>query len=147
VPGIESIILTFRRFWKTGKSAKLSYGVKPVFSSGDNLMNIALMTYIPYNFILRSVKHPVKRKGQLYDSQVGSKMPACFETFSIRKDLISPASCFNCSKFSFFISSGKLILSNTDSTLVSSLFQTVSFLFCLFLFLFVLRSSLFDRFV
>jgi hypothetical protein len=54
--------------------------VKRVFSAGDELVGIGLMSDIPYNAIFRSVEYTVQGKGQLDNPEAWSKMTTVFRT-------------------------------------------------------------------
>ena len=76
MPCIKSITITFFSFRKTTHSTILSQVIKAVFSSGQDLMGIGLVSHIPDHFIFWKLKAEMHRHGKLYDSKVGGKMTA-----------------------------------------------------------------------
>ena len=57
----KCVIGAFGRFREPGKAVFLAQGVHFLFPACQNLMRIRLMSYIPYNLILRGVEYLVQR--------------------------------------------------------------------------------------
>ena len=74
--GIKGITVTFFSFRETAHPAIFSQIIKSFFPSGQNLMRIRLMPYIPDHLILRELKTEMHCHGKLYHTQVGRKMPS-----------------------------------------------------------------------
>lgn len=62
---------------ETTHTAVFSQTIKSFFPSGQNLMRIRLMPYIPDHLILRKLKTEMHCHGKLYHTQIGRKMPSC----------------------------------------------------------------------
>ena len=90
--GIKGITVTFFPLRETTHTAVFSQTIKSFFPSGQNLMRIRLMPYIPDHLILRKLKtemhchgklylrrfkHIVQRHCKLDRAQIGRKMPSC----------------------------------------------------------------------
>ena len=78
MPRNKGIVHTFMRFRETRESPVLTESVKAVSASGDNLVDIALMTYIKDDAIFFAIINTMKCQCQLYRSQVGGQVPAGF---------------------------------------------------------------------
>ncbi len=48
--------------------------MKFLTSSGDKLVSISLVADVPNNLIIRCIEYVMKRGGDLYDPQAGSKV-------------------------------------------------------------------------
>ena len=60
----ERVILTFRPFCKAGQAPRGSQSSKIITSTGHYLVNVALVTDVPDNFVSRRIKNTVKCKCQ-----------------------------------------------------------------------------------
>lgn len=78
VSGGKRIAGALRCARKSGYPAMLPERRKALAPSGQYLVCIGLVADVPDDFVFWNVKHVVKRYGQLYDSQVGSQVPAGF---------------------------------------------------------------------
>ena len=78
VPADEAVVFRFVWLRETGDAVFLPQGRKSFQPSGQNLMGIALMPYVPDEFIFRRIKHTVHRHRQFHRPQIGSEMPAGF---------------------------------------------------------------------
>jgi hypothetical protein len=76
VTGIEDIIRTLLPLGKTADPLILPQGVKTIPPPGQELVSIALMAYVPYQFVLREIEDIVKGNRQLYHPQIGREMPS-----------------------------------------------------------------------
>ena len=56
----KSIILRFGYLWKPAYALKLAVCMKKILPSSKNFMSIGLVTYIPNNFVFRSIKNFMK---------------------------------------------------------------------------------------
>ena len=74
--GTESIMLAFAAFGEAGKTAVLAQRRKLLPASGNNFMDIGLMTYVKNNLILRRIKNLMQGQSQLYYAQVRRQMSA-----------------------------------------------------------------------
>jgi hypothetical protein len=74
----KSVILRFPGLGEAGKPPVLPEGGKPIPSSRQDLMNIALVTDVKNQPILLGIIDPVQRKGQLHSPQVGRQVAAGF---------------------------------------------------------------------
>ena len=63
---------------KARKAVQLPQGAKALIPPGQELMGVALMSYVKHESILRSLKDTVKCYCQLDRTEIGSKMTACF---------------------------------------------------------------------
>ena len=59
------------------RNIKLPKMVKPACSSCQDLVDIGLVSHIPYDSIPGTVKDLVEADSDLHDSQIGSQMPSC----------------------------------------------------------------------
>ena len=76
--GIKRVVRALGTFRKTREPVLLSERKKPVRPAGEEFVRIALMAYVPYDFIVRRLKYPVQRDSQLDDAEIGRKMAAVF---------------------------------------------------------------------
>ena len=72
----KGITITFIGFWEAAETIQLTQGVKTVFSARQNLMDICLMAYIPYDFIRREVKTIFQSHRQFHHAQIRRQMTA-----------------------------------------------------------------------
>ena len=76
VTGAVTIVLAFRPEEKAVQALVLPDGRKAFTPAGEKLMDVTLMADVEDEFVLRGVEYPVKRNGQLDDSQVRSQVAA-----------------------------------------------------------------------
>ena len=74
VARIKGIKRTFGLFRKAAHTSHLTQRVEVVGTACQYLVDICLMTYVPYHFVLRSVKNPVDGDGKLYSAQIRRQM-------------------------------------------------------------------------
>ena len=74
----KKVVNAFVFVCKTGKSACLTQGWKLFIASGQKLMGITLMAYIPDNGIFGAVENAVKRYREFNNAQVTCKVAAVF---------------------------------------------------------------------
>ena len=55
----EGVVFTFKRCWEWTDAMELSVGAECLTSSGQNLMSVCLMAYIPDDAVFRSIVHVV----------------------------------------------------------------------------------------
>ena len=67
---------TFFRLHKTAQTAVLPQRVKAVAPTGQDLVDIALMTYIVDDAVARGVELALECNSQLYNAQIGRQMTA-----------------------------------------------------------------------
>ena len=72
--GFKAVILAFFPFREPGYSSVFPQGSELFISSGNQLVNIALVAHIIDNFIPGGIIYPVQRNGQFHDTEVGSKV-------------------------------------------------------------------------
>ena len=73
---VKSIAGAFLSLRETAHASIFAQIVKPVFSSGEQLMCIRLMAHIPYQLILREIQGEMKRHRQFHNSQIRRQMPS-----------------------------------------------------------------------
>ena len=74
--GNESIGFAFRRLRKTGDSAELPQMLKIRLATGQQLMDIRLVTNIKNQTVFHCIENGLNGDGKLHRAQIGSKMPA-----------------------------------------------------------------------
>ena len=74
--GAKGIMLTFTALGEAGKAAVLTQRRELFPASGDNFMDIGLMTYVKNQLILRRIEYLVQGQRQLYHAQVRRQMAA-----------------------------------------------------------------------
>ena len=74
--GTEGIMLAFAALRKAGKTAVLAQRRKLLPASGNNFMDIGLMTYVENNLIFRRIENLMQGQSQLYHAQVRRQMAA-----------------------------------------------------------------------
>ena len=75
VTGAEGVVLAFGYIGKTAKSVFFSQCGKIFEASRQKLVNIALMSDVPDNFV-PNIKNVVKRHSKLHYPQIACQMPA-----------------------------------------------------------------------
>ena len=70
MPRAKAIMLALAPFRETAESAALSQSGKLIASACDQLMNIALMSNVKYNVVMRRGKNAMNRQGQLDHAKV-----------------------------------------------------------------------------
>ena len=76
--GNECIGITFHRLRETGHTAKLTQMVKIRLASGQDLMDIRLVTHIKYQAVFTCIKHGLDGNGQFHHTQIGCQVAAGF---------------------------------------------------------------------
>ena len=71
---------------KARKAVQLPQGAKALIPPGQELMGVALMSYVKHKSILRSLKDTVECYRQLDRTEIGSKMTACFG-YAVQQEL------------------------------------------------------------
>ena len=74
--GTEGIMLAFAALREAGKAAVLTQCRKLLPASGNNFMDIGLMTYVENNLIFRRIENLMQGQSQLYHAQVRRQMAA-----------------------------------------------------------------------
>ena len=74
--GTEGIMLAFAALREAGKAAVLTQRRKLLPASGNNFMDIGLMTYVENNLIFRRIENLMQGQSQLYHAQVRRQMAA-----------------------------------------------------------------------
>src|SRR6185369_705960 len=74
VGGAVTVMLTFRSQRKTAQAIGGADGLKAVFPSGQQFVDVALMAHIPDEFVMGSGEDVMEGEGQLDDPEVGSEM-------------------------------------------------------------------------
>ena len=70
----KSIEFAFVNFWKSAQPLKLSNGRKAIPSSGNNFVNVSLMTNIPHNSVVRGVVYIMECQCKLNHTQTSTEM-------------------------------------------------------------------------
>ena len=76
MPGDKSVCDALRRVRKAGHTAELTQPVKAFCASGEQLVNIALMTDIKDKPVLFCVEHALDGKRRLHNAKIRRQMPA-----------------------------------------------------------------------
>ena len=76
--GAETVILAFRPFGKPAQASVLPQGWELCLPSGEELVDIGLVSYIPDDFVPGHGKYLVQGHGQFHHPQIGSQMAAVF---------------------------------------------------------------------
>ena len=74
----KSVVFAFTTFREAGKTTVLTQGVEHIASTGNNLMNVGLVTNVIYNFIFRSGKYLMQSKGKFHHTQVWCQVSTIF---------------------------------------------------------------------
>ena len=77
VAGDEGIMGTLPRLGEAGEAVQLAQGAKQLPPPGEGLVDIALVSHVEHQTILRRVEYPVDGHRQLHHAQIGRQMPAC----------------------------------------------------------------------
>ena len=78
MPSAEAIVLALASLLKAAKSSALSKSVNLLISARKHLVNVALVTDVENDMVVRRIENSVERHRKLYDSEIGSKMSAGF---------------------------------------------------------------------
>ena len=62
---------------KPERPSELAQGAKQLPPPGEGLVDIALVSHVEHQPILRRVEYPVDGHRQLHHAQIGRQMPAC----------------------------------------------------------------------
>ena len=76
MPCAESIVLAFFALREAADAALLAYVRKSFASACQQFMGIALVTYIPHKYIIRSIKHIVQGDSEFDHAQTCPQMTA-----------------------------------------------------------------------
>ncbi len=76
VPGAVAIVLAFGAQSEAIQAVRRADGVKAIFASGEQFVDVNLMADIPDEFVLRRAENTMQRKGQLDHAEVRPKMAA-----------------------------------------------------------------------
>lgn len=71
---IKGIMSTFLSFGESTETVELTKSVESVAAAGKYFVNISLMTYVPYDFVHRTVKDLMKSYCKLHYTKIGSKV-------------------------------------------------------------------------
>ena len=74
---VKRIAIALPSFWKTTQSAFLAQGLKFTFSSGEDLMSICLMAYIPNQLVIWKIQYIMQCQCKFYHSKIGCQMSSC----------------------------------------------------------------------
>jgi hypothetical protein len=74
----ESVILTLGALGETTYSAVLTQGTKVLLTSGQKLVCISLMAYVPYETVVCRIEYVMKGYCQFHYTETGSEVPAVF---------------------------------------------------------------------
>ena len=70
----EGVMRAFLRIRKTGKPPFPAQCIKPVHSSGQDLVYITLMSHIKNKLIFRTVKYAVHRDRRFHNAEIGCEV-------------------------------------------------------------------------
>ena len=73
----KRIILALSSLGEPGKPALLAQRTHEMAAFGQNFMRITLVSYIPYQTIMRRVENGMQRDGQFDNTKAGAKVPTC----------------------------------------------------------------------
>ena len=79
MPRAKAIVLAFGALGKSAHAAALTQSGKPVASSRDQFMNIALVSDVEDDMVTRRGKHAMDRQGKLDHSKIGRKVSAMLQ--------------------------------------------------------------------
>lgn len=79
--GNESVIFALGGSREGRQSLELSIRVETLPATGQNLMGISLMTYVPDQFVVWGVKNVMKGNGEFDGAQRGAQMPGIMAEF------------------------------------------------------------------
>jgi hypothetical protein len=74
--GTIAIVLALRPKREPIEAIGGPYGPEPVFSPGQDLVDIHLMTDIPDKLVLGCLEDPMQGDGEFNDPEIGAKVPA-----------------------------------------------------------------------
>src|SRR5574344_1788609 len=89
--GHKSVMLTFIRLGKTGKSTQLAQRMKQRLTPGKNFVGIALVPHIKNQTVSGCIKYTVDSNRQFYHAQIGCKMSTGMGNFLNQKRPKFPA--------------------------------------------------------
>ena len=72
----KAIVLALASLFKSADAAALTKSIKRITSSRQDLMNVALMSYVKNYMILRGRKYTVQSNAQLHNAEVRRQMTA-----------------------------------------------------------------------
>ena len=75
---VIAVVFALLPFGKSRNTAELAQRIKFIRPAGEQFMGITLMPDVVNDFILRKIKHIMKRDGKFHHTEVGRKMPAVF---------------------------------------------------------------------
>ena len=78
MPCLEYIVFTFIPLREAAEAAKPSQGMEKIVPPRQQLVDVALMTHVENNLILRCIKNTMKCHGQFHHAEIGCQMPAPF---------------------------------------------------------------------
>ena len=74
---VKRVAIALPSFWKTTKSAFLAQGLKFTFSSGEDLVSVCLMAYIPNQLVIWKIQYIMQCQCKFYHSKIGCQMSSC----------------------------------------------------------------------
>lgn len=75
MPCAKAIMWTFRTQCKARNATGTPQSIKGFIATGKYFMNIALVTNIPNNVVMRRIKNAMKRYRKLDNAKIGGQMP------------------------------------------------------------------------
>ena len=76
--GAKSVVIAFFPARKTGNAAALTQGFHGFAPSGQNLVRVGLVAYIPDNLVCRSVVHVMQGNREFNRTKIGGQVSAGF---------------------------------------------------------------------
>ena len=78
MPYAEGVVLAFTALGESTESIVFPVRWKHVAAAGKDFVSVSLMAYIPYQLVVRRVKHIVQGNAKFYNSKAGSKVAAMY---------------------------------------------------------------------
>ena len=76
--GAESIVLTLFNGRKTADALPFPVGVEDVFTSGEYLVAVCLMSHVPDQLVIRGFVHIMESNGEFHHSQARTEVPRMY---------------------------------------------------------------------
>ena len=83
--GAKGVVFAFATAWKTSNPLRFAQVLHFVTATGENLVRISLVAYVPYQFVVRGVEYIMQRDGQFYYTQIRGQVAAGLGNASHKK--------------------------------------------------------------
>ena len=78
MPGLKAVVFAFAAFRKSGYSFVLPECMERRIPACQHFMNIALVTHVKYDTVIRRIKSAVQRDRQFDNPEIGGQMSPVF---------------------------------------------------------------------